>query len=313
MSLTIRPFTFSDSDYQAYVDVFNAAHPEVPRAVPDIQHLDKSLGSDEVLGRWLVEVGGQVVGLVEYMSPENPKAGTLDVRYRVLPEHKDLTPQMWAFLMAETSKQNPKELQTSGREDWDEVAFYRTQNFVEFDRWWGSILDVQAFDPAPFERPLAESIAIKTLSQFDWQSEEFQRHWHALTEVTLMPDVPSVEPMIPWAFENWQARHTTDPKLIPEGIFFAVEGDRLVGISELYKSSRPQTLQTGLTGTLASHRRKGIALALKLKAAAFAKGYGVRYIRASNHQLNRPMLAINEAMGFQKEPAFVQMAKEWQP
>lgn len=311
--MQIRPFDFSDPDYQAYVAVVNAAHPEVAREVADVQHRDKSLGESEVLGRWLVEVGGRVVGVTEYMSPENPKAGTLEVRYRVHPEHKELTEAMWAFLMEQTAKQSPKELQTSGREDWDEVAFYRAVGFVEFDRWWGSTLDLQAFDPAPFERPLAEGLEIKTLSQFDWHGEEFQRRWHALTEVTLMPDVPSVEPMIPWPFETWQARHTTDPKLIPEGIFFALEGDRLVGISELYKSPRPQTLQTGLTGTLESHRRKGIALALKLKAAAFAKDYGVRYIRASNHQLNRPMLAINEAMGFQKEPAFVQMAKEWQP
>jgi len=73
----------------------------------------------------------------------------------------------------------------------------------------------------------------------------------------------------------------------------------------LFKSHRPQTLQTGLTGVRKSHRRKGLALALKLRAAAFAKAYGARYIRTSNHQANRSMLAINEAMGFVKELATV--------
>ncbi|ADH61993.1 hypothetical protein Mesil_0045 [Allomeiothermus silvanus DSM 9946] len=37
---------------------------------------------------------------------------------------------------------------------------------------------------------------------------------------------------------------------------------------------------------------------------------GVRYLRTNNHSVNRPMLAINEAMGFVKEPAFVTLIQE---
>jgi len=32
-------------------------------------------------------------------------------------------------------------------------------------------------------------------------------------------------------------------------------------------------------------------------------------VRTNNHQVNRPMLAINEALGFEKEPAQLHLKK----
>ncbi len=303
--MQIHPFDFSKTAYKAYVDVFNAAHLEVARAVADVQHLDKTRGSDEILGRWLVEVGGLVVGLVEYESPRNsPKPDAYEVRYRVRPGFEGHVPTMWAFLMDKVLRLNPKELQTHGREDWEEYRFYLTQGFAEVDRRWDSALDLSSFDPAPLERSLAKDIQIKPLSELPYREEAFQRAWYDL-EIELLRDVPFSEPLVPWTFEVWRQRHVEDPNLLPEGYFVALESEQMVGLTMLFKSNRPQTLQTGLTGVLKSHRRKGLALALKLQAAEFAKAYGARYIRTSNHQVNHPMLAINEAMGFVKEPATV--------
>ncbi|MCX7783862.1 MAG: GNAT family N-acetyltransferase [Meiothermus sp.] len=308
--MPIRPFDFSEADYQAYVDVFNAAHPEVARAVADVQHMDKTRGS-EVLGRWLVEVGGRIAGVIEYESPRNsPKPDTYEVGYRVRPGFEARVGAMWAFLMNEVSRLNPKELQTHGREDWEEYRFYLTQGFVEVDRRWDSVLDLSRFDPTPLKRPLAKDIQIKPLNKLPYSEESFQRAWYDL-EIELLRDVPFSEPLVPWAFEVWQQRHVKDPNLLPEGYFVALEGEQMVGLTMLFKSSRPQTLQTGLTGVLQSYRRKGIALALKLRAAEFARAYGAKYIRTSNHQINRPMLAINEAMGFVKEPATVFLRKDF--
>lgn len=308
--MRFHPFNFSEADYQAYVEVFNKAHLEVLRSVGEVRHLDKTRARDEALGRLMVEVEGQVVRVAEYDSPRNsPKPGACEVRYRVQPGSEPHIPAMWAFLLHQVQAQQPLELQTHARENWAESGFYLSQGFVEVDRRWVSVLDLAHFDPVPLERPLAGGILLKPLSELPYTEKAFQRAWYNLV-LELLGDVPFSEPLVPWAFEVWRQRHLEDPSLLPEGYFVALEGGKMVGLTMLFKPSRPQTLQTGLTGVLPGHRRKGIALALKLRAAEFARAYGARYVRTSNHQANQPMLAINEALGFVKEPATVFLRRE---
>ena len=51
-------------------------------------------------------------------------------------------------------------------------------------------------------------------------------------------------------------------------------------------------------------------MALKLKAVEYARSHGLKQIRTWNDSLNRPMLAINEALGFAREPAWITFGKD---
>jgi GNAT superfamily N-acetyltransferase len=216
---------------------------------------------------------------------------------------------LWAELKRQIATHPAKELIAQVREDWPQADFYQSKGFEVYDKMWASSLELETFDPTPFQRPLPQGIQVVTLADLDYPSEPVQRQYYQLM-VALLQDVPFNEPLEIWPFELWQERVMKENKLIPEAHFLAFDGENMIGVSQLWKSSRPHTIQTGLTGVLKPYRRQGIAQHLKLLAAQYAKQHGYRYIRTSNHQINRPMLAINEAMGFVKEPAWIHLIKK---
>ena len=66
-------------------------------------------------------------------------------------------------------------------------------------------------------------------------------------------------------------------------------------------------MEIGLTGTRRAWRRKGLALALKLRGMQAAQAKGVKELWTGNATTNKPMLALNERLGFKPRPAFIQM------
>ena len=83
----------------------------------------------------------------------------------------------------------------------------------------------------------------------------------------------------------------------------------VLGLSLLKKNLADSSkIQTGLTGVLRSHRRRGIALALKLQAIAYAKTEGIKTIETDNEE-NNHMYQINMQLGFEPKPAFLDFEK----
>lgn len=100
------------------------------------------------------------------------------------------------------------------------------------------------------------------------------------------------------------------PNALLDAFFLAADGDRYVGVSWLSRRHlEPGVLTQGFTGVVRGHRGRGIALALKLETVRYAHERGHREIRADNDVRNQPMLRINEALGFRKQPAWIVLGK----
>lgn len=100
------------------------------------------------------------------------------------------------------------------------------------------------------------------------------------------------------------------PDALPDAWFLAKDRERYIGVSVLFRNlADPAVLSQGLTGALRAYRGRGIAMALKLHGIRYARRHGIRTIVTGNDSTNAAMLRINDALGFQRQPPWIEFLK----
>jgi mycothiol synthase len=315
-NLIFRPFAYSDADYQAAVALHNAALPDYPDQVEDWRHWDQNRPAYCKSERWVAEQDGVMVaqgGFDQFPGMFHPQKFFVDVW--VHPEHqlKGIGQCLYAHVIGRLAPLNPTVLRCEVREDFAAANhIIRKHGFVEEMKFWESRLNVSGFDPSPWaghvEQVLAKGIKIVTLRELMEQGDEFRRPlYEAMVEMSR--DVPRPDEYTPVPFEQWLKFNLENPNVLPDGYFLAMHEGNFAAVSNLWKAPEEDVLHVGLTATRRDYRRMGIALALKLKAVDYARQRGVRELRTGNETRNRPMLNINEALGFVKQPVWVSYVK----
>ena len=317
----IQPKT--DAEYQALVDVNNAASPDEPTSVINRRFNDERWQKDKLFQRFVVDSGDRLVVEGVYFEPFWANApGKYNYGYSVLPEFEEM-PEVhtlvYAYVRGKLAERQPTRLSTGTREDRSHrVAWLKTNGFVVKMRMAESELDITNFDFSRFngaqERVAAAGVEILTLAELRerdprWMEKLYEMLWE------IEQDVPHTDPPQKEPFDEF-VKGFEHPDFWPEGWQMALEpavGDdgigEYVGVSMLGKNqAMPQRINTWLTGVVRSHRRKGIALAMKLRAIEFAIQNGGTAIRTDNEE-NNPMLDINKALGFVEIPAGVNYEK----
>jgi GNAT superfamily N-acetyltransferase len=314
MSRIIRPF--EESDYPAILDLGNRVYPEYPNTLEELRFNDKSRNPKEKFARYVIEDNGVVIASgqhyqhIHYYHPR-----IFDISFDVDPdlETPQIREEIFQHLIKSIERFDPIKLRSFEREDHlNKTKFWMNQGFEEVMRNWESRLDVPSFDFGLYEGRIEKveksGIKLVPLSEIP-PTEARDRALHVMDN-ELGADVPSPDPFTPLDFEHFVERTLGRPELFPEAFWLALDGDEFVGISGLWKSLANDELYTGLTGVRKAYRRRGIALALKLKTLEVARDIGCPTVKTWNESNNRAMLSINEAMGFVKQPAWISFAKE---
>jgi mycothiol synthase len=317
---TIRPFSATEEDYRALSAASARIYTDYPWSPEEMRHEDASWDHARFYKeRWLLEAEGGVVGfaLVNH-SRHSFVADTYWMDLGVVPEARRsghgtaLYEQVLEALRgrgARRIRSGTKESMTDG------LGFLLRRGFMEDKRDWESRLPLREFDFSAFagarERVEAAGIRISTLADELASDPGAARKAYKLSEAVHL-DVPSVDAPTPVDYETWAKGHLEGPNYMPEAYFVAIDADgRWLAMSNMEPSDEDKTfLWQGLTGVRREARGKGLAMALKLETVRFARARGVDHIKTWNDQRNRPMLRINEAMGFVKQPAWIQLHKD---
>lgn len=316
--MTIRPNTFSDTDYAARVAIGNAVYPDYNDTVEELRFSDTHKDPKLKIGRFFAEVDGQAVGLGSYsQSLDMYHPQKFEIGVSVLPEWRGqgIGKALYNYVLEAIAPFEPLVVRTHTREDQERgVRFAVDRGFTEAMRDWESRFDPHTFDREPFvgalDKVLESGLTIQSLAELsktdpDWQQKLYELDW------TITLDMPSADTLTEPGFEHFVKNTLTHPNFLPEAWFIAREGDHYVGESALWKSAgEPGICYVGATGVRREWRRRGIATALKLTVADWAKAAGIQQVRTWNAQQNRAMLSINEAMGFEKTPAWITYEKK---
>lgn len=306
---------FTPDDYPATVDLFNVCYPTWPITVDEARHRDDHPGEHCLWQRWVAEREDEVVAWAHYRqhpSAYHPQKFILELYVHPEQRGQGIGSALYNQLLAVLGPHNPLRLEGFVQEDQEAgVRFLHQRGFTEERRSWESRLHLPTFDLTPYagvETPLLEQgITLHPLAELEG-TPGWERRLYEL-ECQLMGDVPRTGDYTPLSFDYFLENRFHNPNLLREAWILARHGEEYVGSTNLWRSAPSDSLTTGLTGVRRDYRRKGIALGLKVRAIAWAIEAGYTTIRTMNASTNRPMLAINERMGFVKQPVWIDFAK----
>lgn len=272
---------------------------------------------------WLVveDADGDIVAVASASDGGHfaPPDGTFQGGVRVAPEwrRKGIGGALLAALETHARAQGTPKLRGSVRGDEpDGLVFAERRGYREYHRRIDSYLEVQAFDPAPFEAP--EAVARRTGVRFASYAEcapkradeleGFQRELYELNR-ELAQDIPRPEPLPPPPpFEAVRGMFFDPPAFDTETTILALRDGRIVALT-MTELKPTGVAYTFMTGVARPERGVGLALALKLQAIAGLRAKGARLFGTTNDPANAPMRGINQRLGYRPDPPSIHVEK----
>ncbi len=316
--LTIRPFDESARDQEASVAIWNALWPDEPTSLEGLQYANRTRSKKHFYMRLMAELDGEIVATAIYREPEWCfEPGMYDIQIRVLPEYqrRGIGSTIYDHIIERLGEleRPPAKLVSDAREDQSHsVKFLTDRGYEQKQRQQVSRLDVASFDAAPFADSMARfeesGLTVKTFEEFEAEDPDA---WQKMYEkyVELFEDVPIFVDRVEITYEMFE-RELNAPNRLPGAILLAFDGDEIVATTSLWKRlADPGSLGTGLTAVARSHRRRGIAAALKVRSIEFARSIGTRVIQTDNEE-NNPMYDLNVRLGYKPTPAWLIFMKE---
>jgi mycothiol synthase len=278
----------TDLDLAAWCEVWNAITPREPVTVEDQQRR-----LERQPERLQLVAPGKGVALV---APSD-SPGRLYLGVRVLPEwrRRGLGSKLYEQAIGHALARQPEWLSgiVSGEEP-DSLAWAERRGFSEYGREVELVLRLQGDERLPSPPDGIEIVEV---------TPELRDAAYALTREA-WEDLPTGFAVETPTLESWLEEDMAGPIA-----FAALDDGELVGFAALMERDALGLLEHGLTATRRTHRRRGIATALKRTQIAWAAANGYRELITFTQDGNEGMQAINLALGYEVQPPWIRVRR----
>ena len=318
MSFEFHTFRETPEDFEAWTTIHNADWPDEPLSTAEVKHNHDRWEERHQRHKFFLLHNCHRVGYGQWSEvPWAHRKGKYQVGWCVDPCRTNgvAIPTLCDHLLEAVLGLGADTVVADTREDREEhVGVLFARGFEMEMRFPVSELMLADFDGRRFasrvESVQTSGVRIASIAELmdeypDWRERVYELNW------AIVQDMPAPEPMTRQSWDYF-LKKLKAPGFLASGNFYALDGDDWVGASTLWAPlSTPRKLLVGLTGVSPSHRRRGVATALKVRAIEFAQRRGAVSMETDNEE-NNPMFGINVNLGFRPKPAWISCRKELQ-
>jgi GNAT superfamily N-acetyltransferase len=176
------------------------------------------------------------------------------------------------------------------------------------ERVWGRVRDSDSLGfvvKRGFEEATREVVVVRKLEPGDGEVasgivELRDEHLRGVYELCV-ETIPEIHVPLPGEAPPYDQWLEHEQRQASAG-FVALDDGTVVGYARLYETGLPHRLEHGLTAVRRSHRRRGLATALKQAQIRWASDHGYRELVTDMVEGNVAMRAVNERLGYRPLP-----------
>jgi GNAT superfamily N-acetyltransferase len=241
---------------------------------------------------WLALEGPRAIGFASagrFHSSRDPGAAVANVYVDPERRRRGVATALWEPVEGHLAEIGATHVNSFGLDEEPSRRFMAARGFEVTYVQRMSRLELARLDPPP---PVPAGVELVPFAALEDPRPVYE------LEVDALRDVPADQPLDDVRWEEWLDRWWRHPELDRDASLLALVGGEPAAFTTFLSDGESRRAVSGMTGTARPFRGRGLATLVKHHGLARLAAAGIESAGTENDEQNRPMLAVNERLGY---------------